>query len=408
MVEKRKLMLISPMLHQGGFERVCITTARLLEPYFDITIVIFSSANIAYNVDGLKIIDLDLGVKKGKIKKILNIIKRSRRLKKLKKEMCPEIAYSFGPTANMANAFSRTKHTKVWLGLRNYTDVEEVIKIRLFTRMADLMICCSRTIEKELKNKFGFNKTATLYNLYDVEAIRKEAEEKEPDLPWEDIDEEGRKIRCLVSMGRDDDMKGFWHMLKIFSQIHGRISEARLILLGAGTFDQYRRLAEDLGILDVVCFAGMQTEPYQYLKKGEVYLLTSQNEGFPNALVEGMALGLAAVSVDCMTGPAEILLEDGDTSLFEKQKKEGKTPVIYGKYGVLVPVMSKERDLDAGHISEEERNMADIVADLMLDQDKLSRYQKAAVERAQVFTYESYVEQFLQLAESGSAGSHTI
>ena len=40
MSEKKKLILMSPMLHQGGFERVCVTTARLLEPYFDITIVI--------------------------------------------------------------------------------------------------------------------------------------------------------------------------------------------------------------------------------------------------------------------------------------------------------------------------------------------------------------------------------
>ena len=57
-------MLISPMLHQGGFERVCITTARLMEPYFDVTIVIFNSANIAYDVKGLHIIDIQMGVKR--------------------------------------------------------------------------------------------------------------------------------------------------------------------------------------------------------------------------------------------------------------------------------------------------------------------------------------------------------
>lgn len=396
MSEKRKLMLISPMLHQGGFERVCVTTARLLEPYFDITIVIFNSANIAYNVEGLKIVDLNLGVRKGKINKLLNVIKRSNRLRRLKKEICPEIAYSFGPTANMVNAFSKTGKTKVWLGLRNYTDVEEKFKIRLFVKLADLMICCSKTIERELNIKYKYNKTTTLYNLYDVDAIRNEANEKEPVLPWQDTDKEGHKLRYLVSMGRDDDMKGFWHMLKVFSLIHARIPESRLILLGAGTFEKYKILAADLGISDSVCFAGMQTEPYKYLKKGEVYLLTSQNEGFPNALVEGMALGLAAVSVDCMTGPAEILLEDGDTSLFNKQKCE--TPVIYGAYGILVPEMEKEQDMDASHILKEERNMAQIVVDLMLDKEKLENYQKAALKRAQVFTYENYVEQFLKLA----------
>lgn len=399
MAEKKKLMLISPMLHQGGFERVCITTARLLEPYFDVTIVIFNSSNIAYDIKGLKIIDLNLGVQKGKIKKVVNIIRRSIRVRRLKKEMHPSIAYSFGPTANMVNAFSKTKETKVWLGLRNYTDVEEKVKIRLFIRLADLIICCSKTIEKELNIKFKFNKTATLYNLYDAETIRKEAEAKEPELPWKETNEEGRKLRYLVSMGRDDDMKGFWHMLKIFSLVHDKIPESRLILLGAGSFGKYKQLAEDLQIKDAVCFAGMQKEPYKYLKKGEVYLLTSLNEGFPNALVEGMMLGLAAVSVNCMTGPAEILLENGDTSEFERQKQNEETQVIYGEYGVLVPDMSRERNLDAGNISEEERNMADIVVALMADKEKLKAYQEAAQRRAQIFTYEHYVEQFLGLAD---------
>lgn len=396
MREKRKLLLVSPMLHQGGFERVCITTARLMEPYFDVTIVVFNSANIAYDVEGLHIIDLQLGVKKGKLLKLWNIVKRSRKLKRLKKEMKPDIVYSFGPSANMVNAFSKTGQEKVWLGLRNYTDMEEKVKISLFVRLADLIICCSKEIEKDLKNNYHFTKTATLYNLYDVEQIRKTADKKEPELLWKEAP--GQKLRYLVSMGRDDDMKGFWHMLKVFSLVHARIPEARLILMGAGTFAHYKELAKGLHIEDSVCFAGMQKEPYHYLKKGEVYLLTSQNEGFPNALVEGMALGLAPVSVNCMTGPAEILLKDRDTSEFERQRERGEVPVIYGEYGILVPEMEKERNLDPSHISQEERNMADIVTALLTDQEQLARYQRAAVERAQIFTYEAYVEKFLELS----------
>ncbi|MDE7446872.1 MAG: glycosyltransferase [Lachnospiraceae bacterium] len=394
---KKKLMLISPMLHQGGFERVCITTARLMEPYFDVTIVIFNSANIAYDVEGLHIIDIQMGVKKGILRKLWNIVRRSAKVRQLKKHMKPDIVYSFGPTANMVNAFSKTGKEKVWLGLRNYTDVEERLKIKLFTRRADLMVCCSQTIEKVLEEQFHFHKTATLYNLYDVKAIQEKAKQQEPELPWGEMDEEGRKIRCMVSMGRDDDMKGFWHMLKVFSLVHEKMPQVRLILMGAGSFDYYRKLAENLNITDAIYFAGMQREPYQYLKKGEIYLLTSLNEGFPNALVEGMSLGLAAVSTNCMTGPAEILLEDGNASLLEKQET-----VIYGKYGILVPVMSKERDLDAGHILAEERNMADIVLGLLEDDQKLEAYQNAALERAQCFTYEKYVEKFLKLAEGGS------
>ena len=128
-------------------------------------------------------------------------------------------------------------------------------------------------LEKELKNKFEFNKTAVLYNLYDVENIRKEADEEEPELPFGETDAQGRKLRYLVSMGRDDDMKGFWHMIKVFSLVHKRIPESRLILMGAGSFAHYRKLSEDLKITDAIYFAGMQKHPYKYLKKGEVYEL---------------------------------------------------------------------------------------------------------------------------------------
>lgn len=409
-MSKRKLMLISPMLHQGGFERVCVTTARLLQPYFDVTIVIFDSANIAYDVEGLSIIDIQMGVRKGKLQKILNIIRRSRKVRKLKKEMQPEIAYSFGPTANMVNAFSKTGKEKVWLGLRNYTDVEEETKMRLLVKKADLIVCCSRDIEKSVKIKYKFNNTAVLYNLYDADTIRKEAAASDPPLPFSEelkevgsLQQEPGQLRYLVSMGRDDPMKGFWHMIKAFKLVHDQIPEARLILMGAGTFQKYKTLAEQLKITYAIYFAGMRRDPYALLKYGEVYLLTSANEGFPNALVEAMTLSLAPVSTNCLTGPAEILVRNGDTASlddqFTEKQKEKETPVIYGDYGIVVPEMQKEENLDPADITEEERNLADTVIRLLQDEKLLQSYRQTAARRAGDFTYEKYLEQFLKLAE---------
>ena len=409
-MSKRKLMLISPMLHQGGFERVCVTTARLLQPYFDVTIVIFDSANIAYDVEGLSIIDIQMGVRKGKLQKILNIIRRSRKVRELKKEMQPEIAYSFGPTANMVNAFSKTGKEKVWLGLRNYTDVEEETKMRLLVKKADLIVCCSRDIEKSVKIKYKFNNTAVLYNLYDADTIRKEAAASDLPLPFaEELKEAGSlqqepgQLRYLVSMGRDDPMKGFWHMIKAFKLVHDQIPEARLILMGAGTFQKYKTLAEQFKITDAIYFAGMRRDPYALLKYGEVYLLTSANEGFPNALVEAMTLSLAPVSTNCLTGPAEILVRNGDTASlndqFTEKQKEKETPVIYGDYGIVVPEMQKEENLDPADITEEERNLADTVIRLLQDEKLLQSYRQTAARRAGDFTYEKYLEQFLKLAE---------
>ena len=391
---KKKLMLISPMLHQGGFERVCITTARLMEPYFDVTIVIFNSANIAYDVKGLHIIDIQMGVKKGKLQKLFNIFRRSRKVKVLKKELQPAIAYSFGPSANLVNCFSKTKETKVWLGIRNYTDITEKYKMKLFTHKADLIIACAKCIEEELNQRYHYNKTATLYNLYDVEQIRKDAVARVPELPWEK-----KKDIYMISMGRDADQKGFWHMLKVFSLVRKSVSNVKLMILGAGTFNKYRQLAKDLQIEEDVFFAGMQTEPYIYLKQCEIYLLTSQNEGFPNALVEGMSLGLAAVSVDCKTGPSEILTPEYQKGVLMNNKKAGQEPAVWGQYGILLPDMEKEPNLDASVITQEEENMASAIVKLIQQPGLLQQYRDAALKRAQDFTYSSYVEQFLKLAD---------
>ena len=169
---------------------------------------------------------------------------------------------------------------------------------------------------------------------------------------------------------RQDVVKGYWHLLKIFSLVHRKLPDTKLLMIGKGEFTAYRKLAEELGVADAVCFAGLQKNPYPYLKKGTLYLLTSYWEGFPNALVEAMAMGLPAVATDCMTGPAEI---------------------FDGKYGILVPNMGKDPDMDASHIEEEERSTAERVVSLLENEEELARYGRLSVERAGVFSKEAYI-----------------
>lgn len=374
-MNKPKLFLVTPMLHQGGFERVCINTARLMADQFDIYIIIFDDRDIAFDIDGLNIINLDLGVKTGKISRLINVRKRVNALKKLKKEYKPEVCYSFGLTANLVNAMSKTSDTKVWLGIRASEDVTGSKRIGYFSKRADLVICCSKEIERLIIDKYPTTKTDILYNPFDIKKITEEAN-GEPEWPWEEVDEDGRKLRILVSMGRDDSLKCFWHMIKAFKIVHDEIPEARLAILGDGSFERNKRLVNDLGINKFVYFAGMRKDPYKYLKKAEIYLLTSRSEGFPNAIVEGMCLGLAPVSTDCVSGPKEIL-EDG-------------------KYGILVPVMSIEENYDAADL-EEEKQLADEIISLLQDDEKLDSYRKNAVIRAKDFSYEIYHNNYMRI-----------
>jgi hypothetical protein len=96
-------------------------------------------------------------------------------------------------------------------------------------------------------------------------------------------------------------------------------------------------------------------------------------------------------------------MKNGDTELAERMFSEkiskGENSVLYTDYGILLPAMDKECNLNHQEISDEERRMADVVVHLMNDSEKLKFYQKAAEERAHLFTYESYVNQFIRLAD---------
>lgn len=393
--ELKKLLLICPMLHQGGFERVCIRTARLLKPYFDVHIVLFSDKDIAFDIDGLNIININVPAKDGHINKLINVFKRVMRLKKLKRQLNPDVAYSFGLSANRVNALSGNKNVKTWIGLRSYGDLFEARDIKLFTRKADRIICCSKEIEGCIRNNFGFIKACTLYNPYDIEQLKNAALE-EVELPWGERTEEGFKIVNIITLGRDDPVKGYNHMLKAFFLLSKDINEARLMILGSGEFVKEKRLVKELGIEDKVFFAGMCKNPSKYLAKAEINLMTSINEGFPNALVEGMSLGLACVSTNCATGPAEILLEttsDSPVKYADALIDEGDG-VCWGDYGVLVRNFESTDDYDSQNLSEE-AFLVKALKELIEDRELLRKYKTSAAERAKAFSDEAYVSEFL-------------
>lgn len=366
----KKLLLIVPSLHQGGLEKVCAATAKLLQPYFDVRIAIFDSRDIAYDVKGIPVADLRLPSRPGKMGKVINVIKRGLKLKVLMKKEHIDIAYSFGPTANFANIASGGRAEK-WLGIRSYMDMGHPRQIKLFCRCADRVICCSDTICREVQDKYRCGKAVTLNNPFDIQEVHALSGKEEAKLPWS----EGR---ILVTMGREDVVKGYWHLIKSFSLVHEKLPDTKLMIIGKGEFHQYKELARNLGIREDVCFTGLKKNPYPYLKKGSLYVLTSYYEGFPNAMVEAMAMGLPVIATDCMTGPREIL-ED--------------------RYGILVPNMSQEEDFDPQNITEEEKNLAQEIISLLENREKMEHYHDMSLKRAAEYTTESYISRICEWAE---------
>ena len=383
----KKILLMVPMLHQGGFEKVCVRTARLLkdsDDFIDVKILIFNDEDIAYDTTGLDVINIDIKSRPGKIGKIMNVMKRVQKVRSFKKMYGNHITYSFGITANLVNVLSR-EQDKIWVGIRGFTDLYSRT-LSLFCKKADLVICCSKTIEEVIKSKYPNSKTTTIYNPYDVKHMETLATEALPDEIMQAIS--GKKV--IVSMGREDEVKGFWHLIKSFYHVLQTEPDAIMAIIGEGEYLPYKQLARDLGIENKILFTGVLTNPFPLLTRAAVYVLTSLHEGFPNALVEAMAMSVPVVATNCLSGPAEILGEN-------PQDYQDQSLVYEAEYGILVPILKEEPDFRADVEEPEEIRITEEINRLLSEQKHSRHYGKAGKARAEEFSDAVYTEMILNL-----------
>lgn len=122
--------------------------------------------------------------------------------------------------------------------------------------------------------------------------------------PWF---EEGQSQPVVTAVGRLVPKKDYETLLRAFVPVTNKF-QARLLVLGEGKERQrLEATAHDLGIANAVDFFGRVANPFTYLARSSLYVLSSTYEGMPSALIEALACGCPAVSTDCPSGPSEIL-----------------------------------------------------------------------------------------------------
>lgn len=109
----------------------------------------------------------------------------------------------------------------------------------------------------------------------------------------------------ILSVGNLKEVKNYPLLLRAFAA-QSRL-DARLLILGSGDETSLERLAVDLCVADRVIFAGFRSDPSSFYATADVFVLSSDYEGFGNVLVEALSFGLPVVSTNCPSGPAEIL-----------------------------------------------------------------------------------------------------
>ncbi|MEW8030523.1 MAG: glycosyltransferase [Candidatus Thiodiazotropha sp.] len=121
--------------------------------------------------------------------------------------------------------------------------------------------------------------------------------------PW--LGESGYPV--ILAVGRLTLQKDFPTLLRAFADLR-KHRPCRLIILGDGRErETLLNLSRELGITEELTLPGFTPNPYTYMKRADLFVLSSRWEGSPNVLTEAMALGTPVVSTDCPSGPSELL-----------------------------------------------------------------------------------------------------
>ena len=129
-------------------------------------------------------------------------------------------------------------------------------------------------------------------------------------------------VPLILGVGRLRKQKGFSNLIRAFARVRSK-QPVRLLILGEGEQrSELQRLVSDVGLQEDVMLPGFVKNPYPYITRADVFVLSSLWEGLPTVLVEALALGTPIVATNCPSGPAEILDN--------------------GKWGRLVPVGDEE------------------------------------------------------------------
>jgi len=183
---------------------------------------------------------------------------------------------------------------------------------KLLLRIPKLIIVNSIKFKLELKKTFGIN-SLCIYNPLDKSNVIKKSKEK---VKISFFDKE-KKCLKIIFVGRLVDQKDPMTFLKSLIVLKKKINFKSLIL-GRGVLKkEMLTFIKNNNLSNYVKIIKFQSNPYKYISKSDLLVLTSKFEGLPNILLEAQTLKKPIISSNCPTGPSEILLNGKCGDLFK-------------------------------------------------------------------------------------------
>lgn len=301
---KQNIAIIIPALRGGGAERAAGLLSKYLCNIYNVYVFVEEDSEVVYDYGGKRIVLYVEGKSKVQI------------LREYKEKYDIDCAISFMEHGNIMNIQSKVRETVIFsvrttLGQRALTKRIDN-NIRWLYPDADQIVAVSEGCRNDLIQNYDISLDAvtTIYNFFDKDMILKKANQT--------IDKALLKFKgnskLVIHIGRLDKIKNQDKLLVQFSYLI-RLEDVKLLIIGSGPEEAHLqeqinklRLAENVMILPY------QNNPFCYYKYSDMFVLTSKAEGMPNVLLESMLLKTPVVSVDCTSGPRELIAGEKDYS----------------------------------------------------------------------------------------------
>ena len=321
-MSKKKLILFMPSIEGGGVEKNFFLISNYLADKLNDITLITAEKNFSNKLKNIKIIypKSDYWRNKGRFKKYIICILLLIKILIKKKN---SLVFSF--QANLyaiiickifgVKIISRSNSSPSGWSKNHIKKI--IYKIGL--SLADKLIVNSIDFKNEMKKKFKVNPTH-IYNPLNKDQIIKLSKKKIKN-PYP------KKTLKIISVGRLVNQKNQITLLKALNKLKEDY-KFKLILIGRGK--NYKNIQNYIKIkkLSKIVKVFYTSNPFPYMRKAELFILTSKFEGLPNVLLESTVLKNFIISSNCPTGPKEILLSGKGGLLFKVGNYEELTKKI--------------------------------------------------------------------------------
>lgn len=306
-----KICFLVSSLHAGGAERVATTLCNAWAARGDTVTLIstFSGTGECFYPLHADVEHVALAsAARTSGKSALSYLKRFMVLRRLLAQCEPDVVISFLPHVNvaaiLANALTRRPLVICERNDPSSRSPREFWEIasRLTFRFADVMTVQTEAVARHIHEYYpGLRAVRVLPNPLPEEIVHRQKARVKG----------ARKV--LLSMGRLDPQKQVDWTIDAYAALAPKFEDWDLHIYGSGALrDQLQAQVARHHLTHRVHFKGQTGEPWDVMEAADAFVMTSRHEGFPNALLEAMGLGLPCVVTDCPSGPRDITRDGTD------------------------------------------------------------------------------------------------